>query len=48
MTTPLIIKGKLDRRRTFQGLSISVENQCNSYRCWKNPHDVTEGRTRML
>jgi hypothetical protein len=44
----LVLKGrKLDRRRTFQGMDISVENQCGSFRCWKDPHAGTEGRTLM-
>lgn len=38
---------KLHRRREFQGMLISVENQAGSYRHWKNSHDGTSGKTLM-
>lgn len=47
MTLVITKARKLDRRRQFQGLDISVENQCGSYRCWKDAFAGTEGRTLM-
>jgi hypothetical protein len=47
--TTLVIKAArpLQRRRQFQGLEVSIENQCGSYRCWKDHFAGTEGRTKM-
>lgn len=39
---------KLHRRREWNGMLISVENQAGSYRHWRNSHDGTSGSTKML
>lgn len=39
---------KLHRRREFQGLQISIENQTGSYRHWYCAHENKRGKTKML
>jgi hypothetical protein len=38
---------KLQGRTEFQGLPISIENKKGSVRHWHNPHDNTDGETKM-
>lgn len=39
---------KLARRFEFQGLPISVETDKGDYRHWHDPHNDTDGKTKML
>ncbi|MCZ6868092.1 MAG: hypothetical protein O7G84_01150 [Gammaproteobacteria bacterium] len=43
----LVKARKLDRRRKFQGLDISVETQRGAYRHWHDPHTGRDGKTKM-
>ena len=49
MITALLRKSarELQGRLDFQGLPISVENRMGSIRQWKDPHDGSEGMTRV-
>lgn len=49
MITVLLRKAarELQGRIDFQGLPISVENRMGSIRQWKDPHDGSEGMTRV-
>lgn len=38
---------RLQGRTEFQGLAVSIENRKGSVRKWYNPHDKTEGETKM-
>ncbi len=38
---------KLQRRRKFQGLEISIETRSGAFRHWYDPHVGKEGKTRM-
>jgi hypothetical protein len=38
---------KLHYRTTYRGLPISIENRKGSIRRWNNPHNKTEGETKM-
>ncbi len=45
--THLIKSRPLHGRMDFNGLHISIENRRGSIRQWHNPHDGSEGMTRM-
>lgn len=38
----------LQGRRTIQGMNMAIENKAGTHRHWYNPHDKTEGKTKML